>query len=134
MLAGKTMDEVGVDKWKGDLLGADPKTKFGEYVDAAVEAIEKLDDPQRMVHCSFGDYTAQQYLWQVCSFRGLRSYDIAKALGLDTQLPDDLVEGLWTIVSPHAEEWRSYGVYGPAVHVAEDAPLQQRLLGITGYL
>ena len=30
---------------------------------------------------------------------------------------------------PHAEEWRSYGVFPAAVPVPEDAPLQDRLLG-----
>jgi len=35
-------------------------------------------------------------------------------------------------LSPHAEEWRAIGVFGPAVNVPADAPLQDRLLGLTG--
>lgn len=31
-----------------------------------------------------------------------------------------------------AEEWRSYGVFPAAVPVADDAPLLDRLLGLTG--
>lgn len=132
MLAGRTMDEVGTEAHKGDLLGDDPKGAFATIVDQACAATEQLDDLDRTVHCSFGDYPAREYFWQISGFRGLRAHDIAKVIGADTRLPDELVKGLWEQISPHAEEWRAIGVFGPAVGVPDDAPLQDRLLGITG--
>lgn len=132
MLAGKTMAEAGATKFDGDLLGDDPKGKFGEIVAAACAAAVDLDDLERTVHCSFGDFTAREYFWQINSFRGLRANDIAKVIGADPTLPDALVQGLWDEISPHAEEWRAIGVFGPRVEVPEDAPLQDRLLGLTG--
>lgn len=132
MLAGKTMDEVGRPKFDGDLLGDKPKENFGRIVEAACAAARALDDPERTVHCSFGDFPAREYLWQVNSFRGLRAHDIAEAIGIDSKLPPELVQGLWDEISPHAEEWRAIGVFGPAVEVPEDADLQDRLLGLTG--
>ena len=53
-------------------------------------------------------------------------------LGQSVDLEPELVQGVWDEVSPHAEEWRTIGVYGPAVPVPEDAPLLDRLLGLTG--
>ena len=47
-------------------------------------------------------------------------------------MPPTLVQGLWEELSPQAEEWREMGVYGPKVEVPDDAPLQDRLLGLTG--
>ncbi len=44
----------------------------------------------------------------------------------------ELVQGLWDEIAPDAEEWRKIGVYGPRVEVPDDAPLQDRLLGLTG--
>lgn len=132
MLAGKTMAEVGEAKYKEDLLGENPKQNFEQYAERACVAIEALDDAERTVHCSFGDFTAREYLWQVASFRGLRSYDIAKAIGVDPTLSDELVEGLWEIIAPHADEWRAYGVYPPAIPVSADAPLLTKLLATTG--
>jgi uncharacterized protein (TIGR03086 family) len=132
MLAGRTMDEVGPDASGGDLLGADPPAAFAALADRACAAAAGLPDLDRVVHCSFGDYPAREYLWQVTSFRGLRSYDIARVIGTDTALPPALVEGVWEQIAPHAEEWRSYGVFPAAVPVPEDAPLQDRLLGLTG--
>lgn len=132
MLAGRTMEEVGADAFKGDLLGDDPKRTFAEIVERACAAALALDDLDRVVHCSFGDYPAREYFWQISGFRGLRAHDIARVIGVDSRLSDDLVQGLWDQIAPHAEEWRSIGVFPAAVPVPDDAPLQDRLLGLTG--
>lgn len=132
MLAGKAMDEAGKTKFDGDLLGDDPKASFAKIVEAACAAASELDDLGRTVHCSFGDYPAREYFWQINGFRGLRAHDIACVIGVDSDLPAALVQGLWDEIRPHAEEWRSLGVFPPAVEVPEDAPLQDKLLGLTG--
>jgi hypothetical protein len=133
VLAGKTVEEVG-DKYAGDLLGDHPKLNFASIVESAVIAVRGLDGEalDRVVHLSYGDYTAREYLTHITCFRGLRVNDIAKLIGADTTMPADLVEGLWEQIAPAAEEWRGMGVFGPAVEVAGDAPLQDRLLGLTG--
>jgi hypothetical protein len=132
VLAGRTMAEVGVDKHKGDLLGDDPKAAFRAIVDLAVAAAESLDDLDRTAHLSFGDFTVREFLWQANSFRGLRAHDIGAAIGVDAALPPELVQGLWDELSPVAEEWRAIGVFQAAVPVDPDAPLLNRVLGLTG--
>ena len=132
MLAGRTMDEAGRHKFDGDLLGDDPKASFATIVDTACAAATQISDPDRTVHCSFGDFTAREYFWQINSFRGLRAHDLALVIGMEPQLPDELVQGLWDEISPHAEEWRAIGVFPAAVAVPENAPLLDRLLGLTG--
>lgn len=64
-------------------------------------------------------------------FRGLRAHDLAKFI-VEPDLPDELIEGVWDEISPTAEEWRAIGVFPPAVPVPADAPLLDRLLGLTG--
>jgi hypothetical protein len=99
----------------------------------AVQAQARVPVPTECaVHCSFGYYPAREYLWQVNSFRGLRAYDIAKLIGVEVTLPGPLVAGLWEEISPNAEERRATGVFPAAVAVPEDAPLLDRLLGLTG--
>jgi uncharacterized protein (TIGR03086 family) len=132
MLAGRTMEEAGKDQFDGDLLGNDPKGAFASIVSRACTAAAQLDDLDRTVHCSFGDYKAREYLWQTNGFRGLRAWDIAKVIGVEPNLSDELVQGLWDELSPHADEWRTYGIFPAAVPVPDDAPLLDRLLGITG--
>ena len=136
MLAGRTMDEVGrdafgADPFGGDLLGDDPKANYARIVATATAAARALDDLDRTVHTSFGDYPAREYFWQINGFRGLRAHDIARAIGTDTTLPPDLVQGLWDEISPHADEWRAIGIFRERVDVPDDAPLQDRLLGLT---
>ena len=132
MLAGRTMEQAGKDKFDGDLLGTRPKDSFAAIVERACRAAEALDDLDRVVHLSFGDFLAREYFWQINSFRGLRAHDLAKVIGADPTLPADLVHALWDEISPNAEHWRVMGVFPAAVPVPDDAPLQNRLLGLTG--
>jgi len=87
---------------------------------------------ERTAHLSFGDYTTREYLCQINIFRGMRAWDIAKLIGVDPTLPDELVQGLWEEATPVAEAWRAIGVFAAAVPVDDGAPLMERLLGITG--
>ena len=132
MLAGGTMDEVGMSAFEGDLLGDDPKGNFARIVESACEAARELNDLDRTVHTTFGDFPAREYFWQINYFRGLRAHDIAQVIGVDSTLPGDLVQGLWEELSPHAAEWREIGVFGPEVVVPADANAQAKLLGLTG--
>jgi uncharacterized protein (TIGR03086 family) len=132
MLAGRTMADVGPTKFDGDLLGDDPRGSYAALMAKACAAARELKDLDRTVHCSFGDYPAREYLWQVSGFRGLRANDIARVIGVDPTLPEELVQGLWDIISPHVQEWRAIGVFPAAIPVPPDAPLQARLLGLTG--
>jgi hypothetical protein len=132
MLAGRTMEEAGATKFDGDLLGDEPVERFEAIVGDACAAAEAVRDSDAVAHLSFGDYTIREYFWQINSFRALRTHDIARVIGVEPSLSDALVQGVWDEVSPHAEEWRTIGVYPAAVPVPDDAPLLDRLLGLTG--
>ena len=132
MLTGRTMDEAGREKFDGDLLGSDPVGAFAAIVEKACAAARDFDDLDMTVHLSFGDFSARHYFWQINQFRALRAHDIAKVIGADPTLEDELVQGIWDEVAPNAEEWRAIGIFGAAIAVAQDAPLQDRLLGLTG--
>jgi hypothetical protein len=129
-LAGRTIAEVG-DRYAGDLLGDDPAAGYRRLMELAIPAVEGLTDLDQPVHLTYGDYPAREYLWHISTFRGLRSYEINKLIGADTTMPPELVQGLWSIIEPHAEEWRQIGVFGPALEPTADSP-QARLLALTG--
>jgi hypothetical protein len=132
MLEGKTMAEIGEDSFDGDLLGEDPKLNFANIVAKAIQAASNFKQLDLQVHCSFGDFKAREYFWQINMFRGLRARDIAKLIGVNDKLPEDLVEGIWQEISPHAETWREIGVFGPEVEVGANASPQDKLLALTG--
>jgi hypothetical protein len=135
VLAGRTMEEVGSDKWKDqDLLGDDPKSSFSAIVQSAAAAADKVTEVQlqQTAHLSFGDFTVQEYFWQITQFRTFRAYEFASLIGVDPTLPDELVRGVWDQLQPNVEQWRKIGVFRPEVKVADDASLQDKLLGLTG--
>ncbi len=139
MMAGRRVEEVGWDAFGepfgGELLGDDPAARYRELSAAAIDAVQQLPEDEldeRVVHFTYGDYPAREALRHVTAFRGLRVHDLAGALGQDTGMSDELVAGLWDMLGPRAEEYRAYGVFGPAVAVPDDAPLRDRLLGLTG--
>ncbi len=131
VLAGREKQQSN-DEFDGDLLGDDPQENYKKLSDAANKAAKDLDDPERIVHISYGDFPAKDYLHDIIIQRGLSAYDIAKFIGADTKLPDDLVQGLWEFVVPAAEYLRSIGVFKAKVEVPENESLQNRLLGLTG--
>lgn len=129
VLAGRTLAEVGRAH---DHVKTDPGCDYQAYSDAAIAAAESLDDPDKLVHLSYGDFPAREYLKHITSFRGFRAYDIARWIGVSTVLPADLVQGMWDELVPEVEAWRAMGVYGDAVPVPEGSSLQDRLLGLVG--
>lgn len=62
----------------------------------------------------------------------VHGWDIARATGGDEHLPAEEVAALYVDMLPFSDVLRSSGACGPQVPVAEDAPVQQRLLGLMG--
>jgi uncharacterized protein (TIGR03086 family) len=129
VLSGRTIAEVG-DVHEG--IKTDADVDYRAYSESAIAAARELADADRLVHLSYGDFPAREYLKHITSFRGFRAVDIARWIGVDTRLPADLVQGMWDELAPEMEAWRAMGVYGPAVPVPDEAPLQDRLLGLAG--
>lgn len=132
MIAGKTMAEAGASTFDGDLLSDNPKESFATIVNKATAAVRDNYDVERTVHYTYGDYPADEALGHAIIFRGLRAHSLAEVIGVNSDLPEALVQGLWDVVEPQAESLREMGVFGPEVDVPADAPLQDRLLGLTG--
>jgi hypothetical protein len=94
--------------------------------------VQGFADFDKTVHLTYGDYSALDYLRHIIILRGFGAYDIPKVIGIDPTLPPELVRGLWDVLSPQAEPLRELGMFGATVDVPEDAPLQDRLLGLSG--
>ncbi len=131
VLAGKTKDEVG-DKYEYILAVTNTKDEYAKQNALAIEAVQSFEDLDKMVHLSYGDFSAHDYLQHIISFRGLRAYDIAKLIGTDTTMANDLIQGLRDEFSPVIEDYRKMGIFPPAIEVADDADEQTKLLALFG--
>lgn len=131
VLAGKTKEEVGA-LYDHLLTSQNSLAEYNKYNQLAIEAVQSSSDLEKVVHLSYGDFTAREYLQHITSFRAFRIYDLAKLIGTDTKMADDLVQGLWDEYSPLIEGYRQMGVFPPAIEVSDDADLQTKLLATAG--
>ncbi len=131
VLAAKTKAEVG-DQYESLLTAENVKGNYAEYSQRANDAVRDFGELERVVHLSYGDFPAEEYLQHIISFRAFRSYDIAKLIGADTAMADDFVQALLDEFSPVIEGYRQMGVFPPALDVPADASPQAKLLGLVG--
>lgn len=131
VLSGATI-EAGKTLFSDAPLHGDLKAGWHAITERAQAAVRDADDLDTVVHLSFGDFPAREYLQQITGYRGLQVWDLARGIGVDDTLPDELVQGMWEQLSPLAAQWREMGAFGPEVEVPADAPLQDRLLGMAG--
>jgi uncharacterized protein (TIGR03086 family) len=132
MLAGRTMDEVGRDKYDGDLLGDDPLGNLTRIAEQARAAARTVTDRDATVHCAYGDTTMWDYFWQLNVARSLIAHDLAVHLGRPSLLSEELAKAMWEGTKPLADVWRSIGVFRKEVPVPDGASWRDRLLGLTG--
>ncbi len=131
ILAGKTKDEVGTI-YDGDLLKDNPILNYNKYCDLAATAVSNFVDLKQLVHLSYGDWPADDYLQHTASFRGFRSWDIARLIGADTTMSPKLIDGLKEFIIPNVEAWRKMGVFGPEIEVPNDVDEQTKFLALIG--
>ena len=131
LLEGRTIAEVGT-ALDGDLLGADPAAAAAAAGSAAVAALSEPDALGRTVHLSFGDFTAEDYAWQVLVDHVVHTWDLLAGSGGDRALDPDLVNAAAGWWADWAEAYRGAGAVGPPVDVGPDASAQDRLLGSFG--
>jgi uncharacterized protein (TIGR03086 family) len=131
LVEGKTIAEVG-DALDGDLLGTDPLAAFHHHSRLAHEALEQPGALERTVHLSFGDFSGEYYANQVGGDVLVHAWDLARALGQDVELPEDLVA--WAI--PYWEatlaEFGPTEYFAAPLEVPDGADAQTRLLAAVG--
>jgi hypothetical protein len=132
MLAGRTMDEVGRDRFDGDLLGSDPRGNLKRIGAAARDAARRATDRDVTVHCSYGDVPMWDYFWQLNVARTIGAYDVARHIGVDDTITEELGRGMWAGTEPSAEMWRSMGIFRTPVTVSDDASWRNRFLALAG--
>ena len=95
--------------------GESPAEAAASAGKAAVAALAEPAATARTVHLSFGDFTAEEYAWQVLADHVVHTWDLAVAIGAQRELEPRLVEvttGWW---EAWEDAYRGAGAVGPAV-------------------
>jgi uncharacterized protein (TIGR03086 family) len=131
LLAGKTIEDVG-DSLDGDLLGDDPVGAWRRARDEELAALDALPTLDQMVHVSWGQIPASDYLMQMLLDHLIHGWDLARATGADDKLDPELVDFCLAAAKPMEEMLRGAGVYGDKLEAPEGAGPQAELLGLVG--
>jgi uncharacterized protein (TIGR03086 family) len=131
LAAGRTIDEVG-EQLDGDLLGDEPLAAYDKSAAAAAAAFEApgaLDAPCAV---SYGPVPGSVYASHRFVDVLVHGWDLAVALGRNSNLDPELVAAALEMVEPVADMLRASGSYGGHIDVASDADPQTRLLALLG--
>ena len=128
LLAGHSIAKAKkhLEPLRDDLAG-----EWGLYSLAATAAWEQTP-AQNIVHLSYDEVTMADYLREQVADVAINTWDLARAIGADEELDGELVEAVWTVFEPQKDTLAASGLYAPPVPLPDDAPLQARLLAVTG--
>lgn len=134
LLAGKPMEE-GIAAMVGPtVLGADPVAAFVESADDQEAAFRQPGAFEATCHHAIGDIPGEMLFGFRVTDMTLHAWDLARAIGADEELDAELVQLLWERMQPLAPFIAETGRFGSGAsgEVGEDAPLQARLLDLSG--
>jgi uncharacterized protein (TIGR03086 family) len=128
LLAGRSIAQAkaSIETLRDDLAG-----EWALY-SLAASAAWKSTPADANVQLSYDTVTVEAYLREQVADVTIHAWDLARAVGADETLDDELVRAVWTVFEPQRDALEASGLFASPVPVAEDAPLQSRLLAITG--
>jgi uncharacterized protein (TIGR03086 family) len=130
---GKVPDEQLGQFMGGDNLGSDYKGSFAAASARAMKAFSPPDIADKMITLPFGEMPAGVAVNFAIFDVTTHTWDLAKGTGQSTDLdPEVLAAALEAAQLMLNDDFRALGLFAEAVPVPEDAPLQDRLAGLTG--
>ena len=131
LLEGATVDDVG-DRFDGDQLGEDPVAAWASAATAAREAFAAPGALRRSVELSYGRRPAEGYCQEMTMDLTVHTWDLARAIGADEQLDEDLVSDVLAFIEPQVDQLVATGLFDPPIEVGDGAGTQTRLLALLG--
>lgn len=128
LLAGRPVEEA---RELLDPIGDDLTAQWRHFSVIATDAWASVPNGS-FVQLSHDTVSAGDYLKEQVSDVTIHTWDLARAVGADETLDELLVEAAWTIFEPQRETLAVSGLFADPVSIGEDAPLQLRLLAVTG--
>jgi uncharacterized protein (TIGR03086 family) len=131
LVEGQTIEQVG-DRLDGDILGDDPTATTDTAVTAAHEAFAASGALDRTVHLSFGEFSGDNYCWQLISDLLVHTWDLARGIGGDDTMDPPLAEKVHDFLAPMLAQMAGSPYFGAPVSLSDGASAQETLLASTG--
>jgi len=131
LMDGQTVADVA-DRFDGDVLGDDPVATWKGAADGALAAFSAPGAMEATAHLSFGDFSGNDYCWQLIGDLAVHSWDLARAVDADQSIPADLAQAVYDFMAPMLASFGPNDYFAAAVEVPEDASAEDRLVALTG--
>ncbi len=133
LLDGCSRDEAAAI-FAGTTVPEDVVAEFNRLADGQAEAFAAPGALDRICAHPRGDFPGGVLLGFRIGDFALHAWDLARAIGADETLNGDLVAFVWEGIQPMLPVIGTLGAFGegPSGTVADNAPLQTRLLDATG--
>ncbi|MEM7092397.1 MAG: TIGR03086 family metal-binding protein [Actinomycetota bacterium] len=134
ILAGRDVAEIiaGLDD---DLLtGADPQETFASLAEEMSGGFAASGGLDGVVDHPAGQFRRTVFVGFRVADAAVHAWDLATAIGRETQLDDALVQWLWDDAQPQRDMISASGMFGDGASgdLADNAPLQSRYLDLMG--
>ncbi|MCU1676388.1 MAG: hypothetical protein JWM93_1146 [Frankiales bacterium] len=130
LLRGATVEQVG-DRFDGDVLGDDPQGAWEKTYGAAHDAVAEAD-LDGMVHVSWGQISAREYIGQLNLDLAVHGWDFARGTGADDTIDPRVVGALLPGVVAGSDGLTASGAFGTPVAVSDSVDPQTRMLALLG--
>jgi uncharacterized protein (TIGR03086 family) len=128
LVSGRTLEEAEASL---EPLGDDLVAEWARYAEQATGAWA-IAPAAAEVHLSYGVVPCIDYLKQQVADIAVHTWDLARAVGADDRLDSALVDAVWADIEPQRDMLASSGLFAPPVAISDDAPVQDRLIALTG--
>lgn len=131
------MPRAEVISFLDDDLFAATDDPVASFIDLAGQMVARFSGPgglDGIVEHPAGDFPRAMF----CGFRvadaACHAWDLARAIGADETLDEELVRFAWSDAQPQGEMLAASGMFGDSASgtIADDAPLQTRYLDLMG--
>lgn len=117
---------------KGDVVGPDPAAAYDAGREKLLEAIQKPGVFEETWEMPFGQMPGKMMAGIAFMEHIAHAWDLKKATGQETELPEDLVNEVMAVVTPMDQMLRMPGVCFPAVPISDDATPTQKMAAFLG--
>ena len=131
LLAGRSIAEVAAEL-DDDALGSDAQAAWATWTSQSTAAVDALGEADPIVHLSFGDTPASEYLAQLVTDQLVHAWDLAHAIGGDQHLDAGLVAWVGTWFAGVEADYRAAGMIAERPAVPDAASTRTQLLAMTG--
>ena len=116
----------------GSQFGEDPSGVYEERSAALLQALRTPGALGRDWQLPFGAMSGETMAQVIFMEQLIHAWDLAKATGQETTMPDELVLECSAVMLPMDQMLRTPGVCGPAISLGESASAQDKLIAFFG--